>query len=154
MPGAQAVPNAKIRNSLRRMFQHSALYAFGNIAGRVVGFLAIPFYSRFLSPAQYGLIELIELSTQTVAIAFGLQAIGTALTRLYHDQASPEAERSVVSTALIGTALLSAGVTACKRRRLRGDQPRGVPHRCVDHAAAGGLRRHVLRQHDRGRAGL
>ena len=111
MPGAQAVPNATVRNSLRRVVQHSALYAFGNIAGRVVAFLAIPFYSRFLSPAQYGLIELIELSTQTVAIAFGLQAVGTALTRLYHDQASPEAERSVVSTALIGTAMLSACVT-------------------------------------------
>ena len=112
MPGAQAVPNAKVRNGLQRVFQHSALYAFGNIAGRVVAFLAIPFYSRFLSPAQYGLIELIELSTQTVAIAFGLQAIGTALTRLYHDQTFPEAERSVVSTALIGTAMLSGGVTA------------------------------------------
>ena len=111
MPGAQAVPHAKVRNSLRRVVQHSAMYAFGNVAGRVVGFLAIPFYSRFLSPAQYGLIELIELSTQTVAIAFGLQAVGTALTRLYHDQVSPDAERSVVSTALIGTVTLSGGVT-------------------------------------------
>ncbi len=109
MPGAQAVPNAA-RNSLRGVFQHSALYAFGNVASRVVAFLAIPFYSRFLSPAQYGLIELIELSTQTVAIAFGLQAIGTAMTRLYHDQASPEAERSVASTALVATAVLSGGV--------------------------------------------
>ncbi len=112
MPGAQAVPNAKVRSSLQRVLQHSTLYALGNIAGRVVAFLAIPFYSRFLSPAQYGLIELIELSTQTVAIVFGLQAIGTALTRLYHDQVSPEAERHVASTALIGTAMLSGGVTA------------------------------------------
>ncbi len=112
MPGAQAVPNEEVRNSLRRVVQHSALYAFGSIAGRVVAFLAIPFYSRFLSPAQYGLIELVELSTQTVAIAFGLQAVGTALARLYHDQVSPETGRSVVSTALIGTAVLSGGVTA------------------------------------------
>lgn len=111
MSGAQAVPYPKTRSSLQRVLQHSTLYAIGNIAGRVVAFLAIPFYSRFLSPAQYGLIELIELSTQTVAIAFGLQAIGTALTRLFHDQASPEAERNVVSTALIGTAMLSACIT-------------------------------------------
>ena len=111
MSGAQAVPYPKARSSLQRVLQHSTLYAIGNIAGRIVAFLAIPFYSRFLSPAQYGLIELIELSTQTVAIAFGLQAIGTALTRLFHDQASPEAERNVVSTALIGTAMLSACIT-------------------------------------------
>jgi len=111
MSGVQAVPYPKTRSSLQRVLQHSTLYAIGNIAGRVVAFLAIPFYSRFLSPAQYGLIELIELSTQTVAIAFGLQAIGTAMTRIFHDQASPEAERNVVSTALIGTAMLSACIT-------------------------------------------
>jgi len=111
MPGAQAVPISTTRSSLQRVLQHSTLYAVGNVAGRVVAFLAIPFYSRFLSPAQYGLIELIELSTQTIAIAFGLQAIGTALTRLFYDQTSPEAERNVVSTALIATAMLSACVT-------------------------------------------
>lgn len=57
------------------MFQHCALYAFGNIASPVVAFLAIPFYSRFLLLSQYGLIEQLELSTQTVDIAFGLQAM-------------------------------------------------------------------------------
>lgn len=111
MPGTQAVPYPTSRTSLQRVLRHSTLYAFGNIASRAVAFLAIPFYARFLSPAQYGLIELIELSTQTVAIAFGLQAIGTVLTRLFHDQTSPEAERNVVSTALIGTAMLGGCVT-------------------------------------------
>lgn len=102
---------ARAPSSLHRVLRHSTLYLLGNVASRVVAFLAIPFYSRFLSPAQYGLIELIELSTQTAAIAFGLQAIGPALTRLFHDQTSVEAERNVVSTALIGTAALSGCVT-------------------------------------------
>ncbi len=130
MSGAQAVPYPKTRSSLQRVLQHSTLYAFGNIAGRIVAFLAIPFYSRFLSPAQYGLIELIELSTQTVAIAFGLQAVGTALTRLFHDQASPAAERNVVSTALIGTAMLSACIT------LAGVASAGAVSRAVFHTDA------------------
>lgn len=95
---------------MRRVFQDSSLYLVGNVAGRAVGFLAIPFYSRFLTVAEYGLLELIELSTQTVAIAFGLQAVGAALSRLFHDQPTEEAERAVVSTALIGTAVLSAAV--------------------------------------------
>lgn len=97
---------------IHRLLQDSSLYLLGNVAGRVVGFLAIPFYSRFLSAAEYGLLELIELSTQTVAIAFGLQAIGAALSRLFHDQSSPEGERAVVSTSLIATAVLSAVVSA------------------------------------------
>ena len=111
MTGAQAPRQPSSQTSLQRVFRHSALYAIGNVASRVIAFIAIPFYSRFLTPAEYGLIELIELSTQTVAITCGLQAIGTALTRLFHDQTSQAARRDVVSTALIGTAALSACVT-------------------------------------------
>ena len=96
---------------LGRLLQDSSLYLIGNVIIRAVGFLAIPFYSRFLSPAQYGLIELVELSTQTVAIAFGLQAIGAALSRLFHDQQTVEDEQAVVSTSLIATGILSALVT-------------------------------------------
>lgn len=94
-----------------RLVQDSTLYMIGNLAGRALGFIAIPFYSRFLTPAQYGIIELVELSTQTVAIAFGLASVGAALTRLYHDQhGSSEGERAVVSTGMIGTGALSAAI--------------------------------------------
>ena len=110
--GSRAVPSEeKPAPAIDRVLQDSSLYLLGNIASRVVGFLAIPFYARFLSPAQYGLIELIELSTQTLAIALGLQAIGAALSRLFHDQPTRESEQAVVSTSLIATAVLSAVVT-------------------------------------------
>jgi O-antigen/teichoic acid export membrane protein len=113
MTGTQspAADDRKPAPALGRVLQASWLYLLGNLAGKVVGFLAIPFYTRFLTPAQYGLIELIELSTQTIAIALGLQAIGAALSRLFHDQRSLEAEQAVVSTSLIATGVISAVVT-------------------------------------------
>lgn len=92
---------------LSRLLQNSTLYLIGNIASRALGFVAIPFYSHFLSPAEYGIIELIELSTQVVSISFGLQTIGTALIRLFHDQDTVRQEADVVSTTVIGTAMLS-----------------------------------------------
>lgn len=95
-----------------RLLRASSLYMLANVASRAVGFLAIPFYSRFLSPAEYGLIELIELSTQLVAIAFGLQSIGPAMTRLFHDQGTLERQREVVSTGVVSSALLSALIAA------------------------------------------
>ena len=92
------------------MLKASSYYLVGAVAGRVVGFLFIPFYARFLSPAQYGLIELIELSTQTIALTFGLQAVGAALSRLFYDQQTPEGQRAVVSTSFIANGMLSAAV--------------------------------------------
>ena len=125
---AERRPNTKgAAPKLGRLLQDSSLYLIGNVTVRAVGFLAIPFYSRFLSPAQYGLIELVELSTQTVAIAFGLQAIGAALSRLFHDQQTAENEQAVVSTSLIATGILSALVTIIARRRRTTDQHVGLP---------------------------
>ena len=96
---------------MQRVLQDSSLYLAANLMTRIVGFLAIPFYSRFLSPAEYGLIELVELSTQTIAIALGLQAIGTALTRLYHDESSEAGQRAVASTCVLTSLGLSLVVT-------------------------------------------
>ena len=96
---------------VNRVLRHSTLYLLGNIASRILGFVAIPFYSHYLTPAEYGIIELIELSTQIFAIAFGLQSIGAALSRLFHDQSGAEQEANIVSTSVLATALLS-GVIA------------------------------------------
>ena len=100
-------PEQVARAPLSRVLQNSTLYLSGNVASRALGFIAIPFYSHFLSPAEYGTIELIEISTQVVAISFGLQTIGTALIRLFHDQDTVKQETDVVSTTVIATALLS-----------------------------------------------
>ena len=109
--GSSAAPSRGQPPRIGRVLQESTIYLLGNVASRVLGFLTIPFYSRFLSPAQYGLIELVELSTQTIAISLGLQAIGAALSRLFHDQQTPQDEQAVVSTSLIATAVLSGLVT-------------------------------------------
>ncbi len=105
-------PQHASETRLSRVLRDSTFYLLGSIASRIIGFLAIPFYSRYLSPAQYGTIELIELSTQVVALSFGLQTIGTVLSRLFHDQDSPAREASIVSTSVLGTALLSGLICA------------------------------------------
>jgi len=101
-------PGRASKPPIGSMLKASSYYLVGAVAGRVAGFLFIPFYARFLSPAQYGLIELIELSTQTVAMAFGLQAVGAALSRLFYDQDTPEGQQAVVSTSFIANGVLSA----------------------------------------------
>ena len=91
---------------LNRVLENSTLYLIGNVAGRIVGFLAIPIYSRFLTPSQFGVIELIELSTEIIAITLGLQSIGVALTRVFHEKRTVADQNGVISTGLLSTALL------------------------------------------------
>ncbi len=96
--------------AMASLVQNSTLYLAGNLAAKAVGFVMIPFYARFLSTEEYGVLNLIELATTLVGIAFGIQSFGQSLTRIYHDQAGAPARRQAVSTALVFTAALAGGV--------------------------------------------
>jgi len=95
-----------------RLLRSSTLYFAGNVASRAVSFLMLPFYGRHLSPAEYGVLSLIELSITVIAIVFGLQSFGQTLTRRYHDETSDAERNRVVSTAaiasLVGAVMVSA----------------------------------------------
>jgi O-antigen/teichoic acid export membrane protein len=90
-----------------RLLRDSTLYFVGNVANRFFGFIMMPFYTNHLTPAQYGILNLVELSITVVAIVFGLQTVGQTMTRLYHDETDADARRTVISTALVGAALAS-----------------------------------------------
>jgi O-antigen/teichoic acid export membrane protein len=107
-----------------RLLADSTLYFAGNVASRAVSVLMLPFYGRHLSPTQYGILSLIELSITVIAIVFGLQSIGQTLTRIYHDQTEDAQKRAVVSTALLasllGAILVAALAIACAGPIARG----------------------------------
>jgi O-antigen/teichoic acid export membrane protein/glycosyltransferase involved in cell wall biosynthesis len=86
------------------------LLLVGSITSRIVGFLFIPLYAAFLSPSQYGVVELIELSCQTLVFSFGLQGFGMALSRVFYDQPRADRQRAIASAAVIGTVALSVVV--------------------------------------------
>jgi O-antigen/teichoic acid export membrane protein len=86
----------------RRLVQSSSLYLISNLASRAVGFLMLPLYSRFLTPSEYGVVELIELTVQIVALCIGLQSIGGAMIRIFHEASDTAGRNRVVSTAVIG----------------------------------------------------
>jgi len=86
--------------NLRRLFTSSSIYLLGNLANRALSFLMIPLYTRLLSPAEYGTIEILELLVTVTVITLGASAIASSTIRIYHDEA--EADRpKVISTAVI-----------------------------------------------------
>jgi O-antigen/teichoic acid export membrane protein len=86
----------------RRFLHSSSLYLISNLANRAVGFLMLPVYSRCLTPGEYGVVELIELTIQVAALILGVQSVGGAMIRIFHDSDDPRWRSGVVSTALIG----------------------------------------------------
>ena len=53
---------------LKVILRHSTTYAVSNFLSRIVSFVMIPVYTRFLSPYDYGVLELITVTINVLSI--------------------------------------------------------------------------------------
>ncbi len=86
-------------DQIGRLVRHTVVYGLGNAGGRVIGFVLIPVYTRYLTPEDYGVLALVGLLGQILFVVVNMGQ-GTAVFRTYfaHDEA--ERRQAVVSTAL------------------------------------------------------
>jgi O-antigen/teichoic acid export membrane protein len=94
---------------LARILQQSSVYLIGDFLRRALSLILLPFYTRFLSPADYGTIELLDLAVLVANVSLGGMAIGDAMVRIYYEELK-EDPRAVVSTALWSIAGVSAAL--------------------------------------------
>jgi len=93
---------------LKKLYKSSTVYLFGSILTKALGFLLLPFYTRYLSVSDYGTIELIELVINVSAIIFGLGIFGSAMTRIYHSFEGRVDKNNVVATSIFISFLASS----------------------------------------------
>jgi O-antigen/teichoic acid export membrane protein len=86
-------------DKIKRLGNHVIVYGFGNAGTRVVGFLLIPVYSRFLTPADYGVLALVTMFAQ-VLYTFMNMGQSSALFRTYFRHDDPAARQTVITTSL------------------------------------------------------
>src|ERR1035438_4662389 len=105
-----------IQREIGTAVRHSLVYGLGSVAVKGLGFLMVPFYTHYLKPADYGILEILDLSISLLGMVLNM-GITAALLRSYAAAASPEQKRKVVSTAFLFVAatgvitfLLSVGL--------------------------------------------
>ena len=89
-----------LTKEIKLLAKHSAVYSFGTFMQRIVALLLLPVYTRFLSPYDYGVKELVGLSADVIGILLA-SAISGAFYRFYFKYKSVEDRNEVVSTALL-----------------------------------------------------
>lgn len=92
---------------LSGMIGHSAVYWSGVMVSKLIGFLLIPIYTHYLTPADYGTLELIALTTDVMALIVGAR-LTAAMFRFYHAAPDATERRQVLSTSL--TAMIIVGL--------------------------------------------
>ncbi len=110
-PASIHAPSLDLRAVALRLVQGAAIYGAASFGIKAVNFLLVLVFTRYLRPADYGIIALAE----TVAALLGLVAglgFTTGLTRFYFQYVGdPASLRLYVSTVLRASAVLIAGIT-------------------------------------------
>ena len=80
--------------------KHAAVYSMAALAGRMVGFIMLPFYAHILSTQGYAVIGMLDVGMAFLVslLAYGAQG---AILRLYHEEKDPTKKPVVVSTGLL-----------------------------------------------------
>jgi O-antigen/teichoic acid export membrane protein len=96
--------------AVRELAGSSVVYGLGSILTRALIFLLLPVYTRFLSPADYGIVTVTATITSILLLVYPLGIHGAA-SRFYFAVDSPEERRSRTGTLWLATVLF-AGLAA------------------------------------------
>jgi len=97
-----------LKNNLRHLFTHSFIYSLGWAASVLAGIVLLPVYSRYLSRADYGAIDLIQQSNGVLKIIF-MSGLNIAVTKFFHDAKDDQGR----STAMSGSNIVVTFLGLC-----------------------------------------
>ncbi len=91
--------------SLRKTAKNSMIYSLGGMLSKLVGFLLLPIYTSHFTVSEYGVLGLLEVSSQVLISIVGLN-LYRALIRWYWDKEFIDEQKSIVFTVLVFLSLI------------------------------------------------
>lgn len=87
-------------SKIKELFLSTSLYGIGGVSIRVIGFLLLPFYLKYLSPAEYGVVEIVNtlMTVLTIILGFGMSS---AVFREYYREDNELYKKRIIGTAFI-----------------------------------------------------
>jgi len=89
-------------NIYKKAISHSMIYGAAHIIRRLVGFIMLPIYTRYLTPADYGVVQLMLVAVSVLEVFLGMR-MGQAMFRYYYMAKDNEEKKAVMSTAFLIT---------------------------------------------------
>ena len=85
---------------IKEFFKNSFIYTIGTVLTRGIGIILVPIYTRYLSPAEYGIIDLFMILGSIIALTIALE-IHQAVVRFYQDTEDEIKKMQYVSSAFM-----------------------------------------------------
>lgn len=93
---------------LRNTVKHTAIYSLGNLSTKIIGLILLPLYTSYLTTAEYGILSILEVTSQFFAtiVSLGLTA---GMMRWWAVEENEEKRKTIIFTVfatLIASSLL------------------------------------------------
>ena len=84
---------------MRGVFTHAVIFGLAPLLRRLVGLVMVPIYTHYLSPSDYGEIELLSMATGLLALVLSLE-LRAGYMRSWLAAPDPQARASLLSAAV------------------------------------------------------
>lgn len=101
-----------MKEQIQKLSKHTMIYGLGVILDKAVGFIMLPIYTRHLTPADYGVLELLMMTIDVISMVAGL-GLTASIFKYYMENDDPLEKNEIISTAsilMIGVSLITAVV--------------------------------------------
>ena len=90
----------EMTSDIKRFVSHSSVYFIGNALNRLGVFVLLPLYTRFLTPGEYGTLELVLVTVSILQTILGMRFGHTTL-RFFFEYDNESDRKKLISTSLI-----------------------------------------------------
>lgn len=93
------------KNHLKNIGRLFAIYGLGYFLSKGIALVMLPIYTHYLPPSDYGILEVLELTTYIVSLILGA-GLTQAMVRFYHEHHDAHSRNLAVSSVFIATTAL------------------------------------------------
>ncbi|UAM97196.1 oligosaccharide flippase family protein [Polaribacter litorisediminis] len=97
--------------SKNKLIKNTTIYALGDIIPRLIGFIALPILTQYLTPADYGIVNYVN-TLNTFLLALGFLSINTYFLVFYYRCKSSEEQKKLLGNLSSFVILLNAILVA------------------------------------------
>jgi len=110
-PNLHSRPHS-VFDELKSLLKHTSAYGAGNLISKFVGLLLVPFYTHYLTPADIGTLELLDLSVALLGLAI-MMWMSSSVIRYYYEYDDRKNKDEIISTVLITASILGGIASTC-----------------------------------------
>ncbi len=100
-----------MKEAIAKLGKHSLVYGVGNIATKLVAFLLLPIYTKYLTPDDYGVLQICNTLSALLLVVYQM-GMTSSLFKVYYNVSEEDDKKTIFSSVFFFYLLAAGGLSA------------------------------------------